>query len=342
MAPRCPLALRLLSSWPCLAPVARRQRRRAAWSPTAVAPAPESPLPGHRGHRQRAGTRGRAARPPVRGASSSSGSSSSSSSTSSSSSSSSSSSTGGQDAGCIPGQIPDSCAASGEVCHGSIIGLGTCGPPEELDPCSTSTGCATSDLSCLEIFAHTGIYVCLRACQSIADCPNPTTTCFDDSSLGEKVCFYNVCGPDWPLPFPPVSGPSYYGSCNAQGTGDGTCLPVESQLGTVGVCLQGGDVVSGGVCSLMRTDGGQGLCPTGTLCGSIGTLNIYSCDPVCAATANGQLDGGGPNCAQGSICASAANLSYDFGACLLDCSATGTCPGSSVCVPLNGQGVCYP
>jgi hypothetical protein len=214
-----------------------------------------------------------------------------------------------------------------------------CGAPQELDPCDPNgTACATSDLACTLLFQNSGIYLCLRTCSTTADCVNATTSCFDDTSIGEKVCFYNVCGPDWPLPFPPLSGPSYYGPCTAQATNDGTCLPVESQLGTVGVCLQGGSVSGGGVCSGDRVDGGGSqLCPAGTLCAA-DFRGIFDCTPICAASANGSVDGG-PGCDPGFVCTNALSAAYDFGQCLRSCSNTNLCAGS-FCIPnLN---VCYP
>jgi hypothetical protein len=242
---------------------------------------------------------------------------------------------------CVPGAIPDTCAALGLVCHGNF-GVGSCGPPQELDPCDPDAGCATSDLSCDLLFTSSGIYLCLRSCNSTGDCVNPTTSCFNDVAAGGTICFYNVCGPDWPLPFPPLSGSSYYAPCNAQGAGDGTCLPVESQLGTVGICLQGGPVTSGGACVEQRTDGGgDQLCASGTLCAAAN--GAYACNPICAASANGSLDGGGPSCASGSVCANVLNASFDFGQCLTSCNGSGTCAGSSTCVPLSlTQSVCYP
>jgi hypothetical protein len=242
---------------------------------------------------------------------------------------------------CVPGAVPDICADIGEVCHGAF-GMGTCGPPEELDPCDPTTGCATADLSCDLLLQMSGIYLCLRSCDTTADCTNATTTCFNDSAIGGNVCFYNVCGPDWPLPFPPLSGPSYYAPCDSQDAGDGVCLPVESPLGTVGVCLQGGSVVSGGACSGERVDGGgDQLCGAGTFCAAAN--GAYACTPICAASPNGSLDGGGPNCPAGSACAQVLSASFDFGQCLQSCTGIGTCPGSSACVTLSPtQSVCYP
>jgi hypothetical protein len=222
--------------------------------------------------------------------------------------------------------------------------MGTCGPPEELDACDPNgNACATSDLACTLLFQNSGVYLCLRTCSTTADCINATTSCFDDTSIGEKICFYNVCGPDWPLPFPPLSGPSYYGPCTAEATNDGTCLPVESQLGTVGVCLQGGSVSDGGVCSGDRVDGGGSqLCPPGTLCGANPVLGTYGCTSICAASSLGSIDGG-PSCAQGSVCASVLSAAYDFGQCLTSCTGSGSCGASSACVPISAtQSVCYP
>jgi hypothetical protein len=226
------------------------------------------------------------------------------------------------------------------VCHG-FFGDGGCGPPEELDPCDPNgTACATSDLACTLIFQNSGIYLCLRTCSTVADCPNATTTCFDDTSAGGKYCFYNVCGPDWPLPFPPLSGPSYYKPCTVQSTDDGTCLPVESQLGTVGVCLQGGTFSGSGACSGQRlADGGVSeLCPPGTLCASL--PGFGTCTPICAVSPHGQLDGGGPNCGPGFVCTDVLNASYDFGQCFSSCLASGACCDPTVCIP--GLNVCYP
>jgi hypothetical protein len=235
--------------------------------------------------------------------------------------------------------MPDTCASLGQVCHGSL-GIGTCGPPTELEGCQPNTGCASADLACTELVPNTGVFYCLRSCGGTGDCPLATTTCFDDVPAGVKFCFFDVCGPDWKLS--PVSGPSYYAPCNAQGTGDGTCLPVESPLGTIGICLQGGPVTSGGACAWQRVDGGgDQLCTAGTICAAYD--GGYACNPFCAASSQGSLDGGGPYCTQGAVCANVLNASFDFGQCLQSCNGSGTCAGSAVCVPLSlTQSVCYP
>jgi hypothetical protein len=173
----------------------------------------------------------------------------------------------------------------------------------------------------------------------LADCPLLITNCFNMG--GMSACFYNACGPGWQR-FLPISGPDYYAPCDAAGTGDGLCLPAETpQLGTVGVCLQGGSV-DGGPCLDRRIDGGVDLCGIGSICAALPDGGPSSCNPVCAASQNGSVDGG-PFCGSGAVCANVLSAAFDFGQCLQSCNGTVTCSGSAVCEPLSlTQSVCYP
>ncbi len=246
------------------------------------------------------------------------------------------SSTGGAPV-CMPGVSPDPCAAMGLICHGGF-GVGTCGLPEELDPCTTTVGCASSDLTCAAPIPDAPtLSFCLRTCSSLADCPLLITTCASFPGYG-SACFYNACGPGWPMIIP-SSGPAYYAPCNVTSSGDGICLPAESQLGTVGVCLQGGGVVSG-QCANTRADGGMAmLCAWGTICAADDNGN-YACNSACAASPNGSVDGG-PFCVGGEVCANVGSAQFDFGQCLVSCGGGGTCV-SGTCTPLGTESVCYP
>jgi hypothetical protein len=217
-----------------------------------------------------------------------------------------------------------------------LIGMGTCGPPEELDPCDPTVGCATSDLNCFSLTST--ISFCLRSCSVLGDCPMLNTSC--QNLEGLSICFYNACGPGWPMVLP-VSGASYYAPCNVVGTGDGYCIPAESPLGTVGVCLQGGSL-DGGPCNATRIDGGA-YCGVGAICAAIPDGGPSGCNPICMATQNGAVDGG-PTCdAGGSVCANVYNAAFDFGQCLYTCNGPGTCLGDAVCARLSSsESVCFP
>ena len=180
------------------------------------------PLPGHRGHCQRKGNDGGGQHDFSSSASSSSGPSSSSSSTSSSSSSSSLQLHRRPGRRMHPWPDPGPCAASGEVCHGSIIAPGTCGspwrsstpvPPRQAarlptSPVWRSSPTPASTSACGPAMNRSPIVPIRRPPASMT------------ARSARKGLLHNVAGPDWLLPFPPPSaGRPTTVPANAQGTG---------------------------------------------------------------------------------------------------------------------------
>jgi hypothetical protein len=206
----------------------------------------------------------------------------------------------------------DRCAASGTVCTppaGAISPDGTCAFPGEFEACLDVVGCAGM-LACMAV-ADGGL--CLEACTSNGDCTDPTTACLTEQ--GQQACWPDACGPGT------TNGTAYYGSCNATGTGDGTCVPGPGGA----LCLASGPVSSGQSCQYARSTGASQLCVAGDICvGSSEGRSLSLCEPLCAR------DGGSPTCGSGSACAPV--LGGDVGACTQVCTAGGpACPANTAC-----------
>jgi hypothetical protein len=291
------------------------------------------------------------------GTSTSGGTTSGSSASASTSGSTSSSGTAG--GACVPGAQPDPCAVDGQVCHvvdagiSVTFGLGTCSPPGELDPCDAAVGCADG-FNCMWANPQPSgrtVGWCVRGCSSVADCPLLTTVCQppdDPNATTGGVCFYPVCGP---FGFGGV-GP-LYAPCGLFGwdqsdldrsayVGVGLCVPMETWIGTIGVCLQGG-LVTSGACNGTRVDGGADLCSVGALCAVATDGGTSSCNPICAASRNEVGVDGGPACTEpGAICANVFSVQNDFGECLSACGGSGSCL-TGTCTALDStQSVCLP
>ncbi len=239
----------------------------------------------------------------------------------------------------------DPCATAGLACM--YTGGGTsgyqCELPTEFYPCLPAVGCAQGSppLTCSAITLPTGSEnLCVVDCAASTGCPTPSTTC--QSVSGQSVCWYDLCGPGSSPDGGTANGTVYYAPCNAQGSGDGVCLPVTSGSGTVGICQQGGPLAAGATgCSPIRPAGGAlaTLCDGTSYCltsFSGGTTSL--CYPICGAQAPMAADGG-PGCGTGTGC---VGIGGDFGVCLESCTAgTTTCPSPTSCQNV-GSSYCLP
>jgi hypothetical protein len=210
---------------------------------------------------------------------------------------------GGMDGGllnqaCVITQGMDPCVAVGLVCRPStdpmVMGL-VCQVPGEFSPCQVSVGCNDPSLMCLSFF--TGSY-CLRPCTATGDCQVLYTTCQGSGSA--QVCYFDFCGLS--------NDGGVFATCDAAGTGDGTCIPVQGGGGG-GVCLQGGSVDAGDVCSGQRGPGitTANFCQTDSACIPGGVSGAGHCAPLCGLDA-------GPSCPSPTFCQPSG--SGDWGYCL--------------------------
>jgi hypothetical protein len=109
---------------------------------------------------------------------------------------------------------------------------------------------------------------CKYVCQRTADCANSGEYCFANGAA-TLYCNINYCNLFW-------------AACNAESTGDGTCMP--EPYSTQGVCFQAGSAGIGSSCdySYSRVDAGP-LCVPGALClpGTSGAGScVTGCDPT--------------------------------------------------------------
>lgn len=307
----------------------------------------------------------------------SSSSSSGSGTTSGSSSSSSGSSSSGLHVGspCTPpatATAKDPCAASGYQCAPNATGTGgTCQIPTEFGTCTTAVGCAAPD-TCTNgdsIFGTGTGYLCLQTCTASAECVNALENCLQVAQTGPKYCIENLCGPVLPSGYP-ANGTGYYMSCDAQGTGDGTCIPVpDNTLGTTGICVQAGTAPLSGPCDQNRDDAGlASQCPLDTFCVMDSQSGNSICSPMCGATGYpGEFDGGTAAgdagaadagtadagsafsglCSSADTCLDYTGGFFDFGVCLGTCTTggTNTCTTPLTCQQATASGtagVCFP
>jgi hypothetical protein len=236
-------------------------------------------------------------------------------------------------ASCTPGQSPDPCAAGGYVCTLQSDFSGKCALPGELGNCLPCVGCDTTNapLQCVTVGASS---TCVRSCSTTADCPDGFATC--QQSGGQSYCLFDVCGPAT------ANGSSYYGSCNAIGSGDGTCLPVQGSGATVGICLQDGTIALGAGCSTTRGAGGDvsQSCAAGGFCfpTQVGSTQGV-CEQECASSGPS-----GASCGSGQFCWDPDSASFDWGLCVASCTGNplvSNCQ-SGFCVNLGSQNGCLP
>jgi len=181
----------------------------------------------------------------------------------------------------------------------------------ELAPCSATAGCACLDggaaVACVldpsigpSLNPYGGSAYCERTCAASTDCPLPTTVC----AAGR--CTDDFCGT---APGGRDAGGGWDGHCDAEGVGDGTCLPMKTATAdpAYGLCSQGGSATVGCVPGAGRTAPGS-LCSAGFVCIGVpdgGNGCLAACDPGVA-----------DSCAGGScVGASQPGASGDLGSC---------------------------
>jgi hypothetical protein len=141
-----------------------------------------------------------------------------------------------------------------------------------------------------------GGQVCEYTCAGDGDCPDLVTVCV------QGICNVDPCGQG-------TNNGTFNSICNAEGDGDGTCLPLTNDGGaSFGYCYQGGSS-DGTNCDPSGTrDDLSRVCPAGSICfgGAVdfgGTCNVI-CDP----------NQGGP-CPGGQFCSYIVN-EPDLGICI--------------------------
>lgn len=212
---------------------------------------------------------------------------------------------------CNKGDRGYPCRSDGDCCKPAVCGAdGTCRTPKtgggsaggnsggsgctpggatnELSPCQTGADCGCP-LECTP--TALGRSICEYACRSNTDCPSLYTTCRRGS------CQPDVCG----VSFGGQNG-TLDGLCNSVGTDDGSCVPVQTQGFTVGLCLEGGSATQSCSLSATRADLSQ-ACPAGELCA--GSTCAQLCNP------NGAVP-----CPSGGQCTAVSGQSPELGLCV--------------------------
>lgn len=176
----------------------------------------------------------------------------------------------------------DPCKIAGLVCMPSTTpgeGGWVCQLPGEFQGCFPQVGCANQDLTCVTVNTP----ICVHLCQASVDCPSLYTSC---QTFGtNQVCYYNACM---------RSTTGTFGTCNAAGMNDGTCLP-ENFFG--GLCLGGGTAAPGDLCMDHRTamTTAADLCAPQSACLPLGQNGGGHCAPLCGLDA-------GPTCPNPTFC----------------------------------------
>jgi len=242
---------------------------------------------------------------------------------------------------CDPTAFTDAiCAPSGLYCLGGTLAdggvAGSCVLPGDQSPCIASVGCAPG-FSCVAGVFDTGT-TCVQQCSHSSDCQSVLKICVPQLiSASQAGCGFAGCGG------------SYYTLCDAQGMGDGTCIPfIFAQTTVLGLCVQGGSLALNQPCAAERGSA-PGLCQPGTVCvqfsvstGGSPTM-ASACRPVCTVAYPPAADGG-PGCDSQSSCANIFN-GQTYGACFANCVlASPSCPTPLVCLSLGDptNGVCGP
>ncbi|MHB1843400.1 MAG: hypothetical protein ACYCWW_01020 [Deltaproteobacteria bacterium] len=250
------------------------------------------------------------------------------------------SSTGGTGVGtaCNPNATTDSCAAAGYQCTPNASGSGgSCQVPGNTAPCTTAVGCQ-QPFTCTSIPFQSGPqFLCVQPCTgSSASCLSPLMNC-QAISQTSKICFFDICGPG----SNPANGTAFYASCNAQGTGDGVCLPFLQQGGAaIGVCQQTGTAAAGASCGFARDAGTAALCGAADDCVpslSNAAATTGSCLPLCDATGQDA----GPACSGSTQTCAAWQGGVNWGDCFTTCAAPGTastCTSGTQCVAAGSDG----
>lgn len=195
--------------------------------------------------------------------------------------------------------------------------------PYEYSSCLAGIGCATDGgfpLSCQTITEETdgGMVsqnLCVQTCTTSAGCNDAYAACVGPTS-GSGFCYLNFC----------ASSAAAYSACNAQGTGDGQCIPeVGADSTTFNLCFQTGSVATYGTCGSSR---GSPLCSNDNIC--LGPI-LSNGDLVCFSICDTGAAAGAPTCASPATC-QGVETGTTLGACLTTCTTTtATCPATTSC-----------
>ncbi|MHB8418659.1 MAG: hypothetical protein ACYDCL_11315 [Myxococcales bacterium] len=172
------------------------------------------------------------------------------------------------------------------------------GLPEYL-ACGTNADCACP-LSCQTdpaLMESATATVCLYPCSTSSDCADPTSVCQGG------VCRTRRCAIAAGATGQIADGGVFWSACDADGTGDGICLPAGGGAhDVVGICQLTGTLVLGAACDpLAGRDAGPGaLCAQGTECLDDESVQFQSSPPfTCQAVC--QVDGPS-QCPSGDVC----------------------------------------
>jgi hypothetical protein len=237
---------------------------------------------------------------------------------------------------CDPTAFTDTvCAPNGYVCQGSVLPdggvTGSCMLPGDQNACLTTVGCSPG-FSCVPMVFDTGP-TCVQQCKQSSDCTSAVKICEPQIiSSTQSGCVFAGCG----------MGVDYYSVCNAEGTGDGTCIPfIFNETTVLGLCIQGGSIGLNQSCASDRGVS-PGLCQPGSVCVQFtvssggAPVMASACRPFCTASPPPAADGG-PGCDSQSSC---ANIFTDvtYGACFQNCTIgqPNNCPAPLVCLDLGG------
>jgi hypothetical protein len=232
----------------------------------------------------------------------------------------------------------------------------------QFGTCTGATDCA-DEYTCTAMQDRS---LCLKACQDNSVCDS-TLSC--DSGLSR--CWYNLCGQARELStqFQTVRNGNLGGSCDADGTGDGTCVEVNAGADQwVGLCIEGGSQAVGRNClfDTERSDDAN-QCVGGAYChfndDRLRGQCVASCSPEgshgsvrCAGGLNcmagrclseAQLCNPGTrdNCGPAGRC-NVSNWEQEQGLCMVqerntvavnaDCQDSAQCLDGSICLSLGG------
>jgi hypothetical protein len=230
----------------------------------------------------------------------------------------------------------DPCVAAGLVCDTSFH---VCRFPETgspltgvIDlcqpfgsPCQPIAGSSAEPVCVpgLTIGGVAGDY-CVQACATSSDCVDPVDDCLADPAGGGSFCAqWDACQAN-----------QFFGPCNAAGTNDGLCYPLDFGSGALGFCIQttpdGG--AAGDRC-LYNLEGSRqegGLCDGKDICSLLGL-----CEPICNAGTSGT-----PGCPAGQHCFPFLNglddQPVEMGFCSPTCDFTVSDGGGC---PLDSSGI---
>jgi hypothetical protein len=215
--------------------------------------------------------------------------------------------------GCVIENGVDPCAPAGFVCDPF---LEVCRQPGEFEMCLPGgpacmgiSDSAVGGLQCIE-FSQAGYALCVQPCQETSDCIDPAQNCQTVPDGQGAGCFGNF------------GCTNFFGSCTADATGDGTCVPAETSSGIQGLCYQSAADV-GVSCDDEGNRQNGGLCAVGASCVA----------GLCTDLCNAGISGSGPACVSGAcVGGSAQGDPVDYGICEQNCSFTepdgGGCPSS--------------